>query len=85
MWIKSTMRGGQFVTIRDLVEAGKAELQIFGNGDDGWTVNLVEGDISCCVSPWFHRDFGDRRRDAVNACERAFGIRPKIARDHAYI
>ena len=80
-WLTNVMRGGVYTPIRALVEAGTAELQVFGNSDDGWTVNLVEGDISLCVSPWFHKDFGDRRADCVAACVRHFGVKPRIVRE----
>ncbi|MDR3474505.1 MAG: hypothetical protein P4M09_22880 [Devosia sp.] len=85
-WATGSFDHGVFTPIGDLVRPGcRHRLELWGNGADGWAVYLIDGNAALLISPCFHRDFGDTRRDALDAAVRAFGVRPKVARDHAYL
>lgn len=82
-WSEHTFTGGKLQRIADLVAAGTHELQVWGNRHDGWCIYLVSKampTVGIDVSPVFHVDYGDTRRALIEACERTYGVRPKVVR-----
>lgn len=77
-WTETTLRGGRWVAVTDLLQAGTHTLEIHGNTDEGWAVYLHDQDDTCVeLSPVFHREYGDTRADLYRAAERTYGRRPK--------
>jgi hypothetical protein len=64
-------------------------LEVRGNKATGWAVYMeVHGTPdhtaeACQVSPLFLAEAGDTRRMLIEACQRAYGVAPRIAKREA--
>lgn len=59
---------------------GSHAVELHGNSAEGWaiymhTVTMPNAVVQ--VSPIFSREQGDTRAMLIDACERAYGVRPK--------
>ena len=62
--------------IKSVLAKGDAYLAYAGNAANGWCIYLVdafERHRKQQISPLFHKDFGDTRRDMMQACARSYG------------
>lgn len=81
-WSTHSYEMGKYQTIEAILAGITHELQLHGNGTEGWAVYLCRRgtNVGVQVSPLFHPNFGDTRRHCIAACKRAYGIEPHIVR-----
>lgn len=84
-WSDRTLYLGKFIDIRQAVADGTHFVELHGNAKEGWVIYMgttALPDLVVQVSPLFAPEFGDTRRALMDACERAFGVRPKHTRKY---
>lgn len=76
-WPNAVKFNGDTFPIADLCKSGVAFLAYAGSSAEGWAIYLVDDNDKSKkqqVSPLFCKDFGDTRRDMMQACARAYGV-----------
>jgi hypothetical protein len=75
------MYRGSYSPISELVATGARVLVLRGDASEGWAVYSEDNKgTGLQVSPLFHKDWGDTRTACIEACERAYGLKPLIKR-----
>jgi hypothetical protein len=79
MWTESTMHAGRYQAVAGLLNGDAAShfLTISGNAIEGWQAGLCSKalpNMMMPVSPLFHRDYGDRRKDCEAAARRCYAL-----------
>lgn len=80
VWKTRTYWGGQWVNVKELLEAGTHRIEAWGNSKEGWFPHLVSCDSGIDIGPYFGRDTGDTLRDLKEAAARAYGLEPRDIR-----
>jgi hypothetical protein len=84
-WTSTTLHGGRWRDVKTLIAEGSHRIEVWGSAEDGWQAFLVDDletaegrkfTSGCAVSPIFHRQFGDTRKDLKAAAQRAYGVDP---------
>lgn len=75
VWPAVVMRGGRWMAVEGLLASGEYKVTVAGNSVYGWQARLcgASGEAWERLSPVFHRDQGDSRKQLVAAVCRAYG------------
>lgn len=87
-WTEKDLCGMDYHKITDLVAEGRRRLEIVGCEDTGWQIFSRDPDDEdedgVSVSPLFHKDFGHKKSDCIDACARVYGVEPEQGRTPAF-